>query len=130
VGPRPVQTECVTLGLERKVIGPMGYCVSVFVTTMWVPNLLNVINPARLNETLNQTSFPFSILFQLSRIFDRSTCSKRSKESLFSAKKKRKLPRAIYSILVYFTMFSFQVLTCSRIVSIRIILILNKFRHV
>ena len=60
--------------------------------------------------------------------FDRSTCSKRSKESLFSVKKK--LPRAIYSILAYFTMFSFRVLTCSRIVSIRIILILNKFRQV
>ena len=37
---------------------------------------------------------------------------------------------AIYSILVYFVMFSFRVLTCLRIVSIRIILILNKFRHV
>ena len=61
MGPRPVQTEeCVTLGLERKVIGPMGYCVSVFATTMWVPNLLNVINSARLNETLNHMSFPFS----------------------------------------------------------------------
>ena len=37
---------------------------------------------------------------------------------------------AIYSILVYFVMFSFRVLTCLRIVSIHIILILNKFRHV
>ena len=37
---------------------------------------------------------------------------------------------AIYSILVYFIMFSFQVLTCLRIVSIRIILNLNKFRKV
>ena len=37
---------------------------------------------------------------------------------------------SIYSILVYFIMFSFQVLTCLRIVSIRIILNLNKFRHV
>ena len=37
---------------------------------------------------------------------------------------------SIYSIFVHFTMFSFRVLTCSRIVSIRIILILNKFRHV
>ena len=46
----------------------------------------------------------------------------------FSVKNK-KLPRAIYSILVYFTMFSFPVLTCSRIVSIHIILILNKLRH-
>ena len=64
-----------------------------------------------------------------SLVFDRSTCSKRSKESLFS--KKNKLPRAIYSILVNFTMFSFPVLTCSRIVSIHIIfMILNKFRHV
>ena len=36
----------------------------------------------------------------------------------------------IYSILVYFVMFSFQVLTCLRIVSIRIILNLNKFRQV
>ena len=58
-----MQTECVTLGLERKVIGPMGYCVSVFATTMWVPNLLNVINSARLNETLNHMSFPFSFFF-------------------------------------------------------------------
>ena len=63
-----MQTECVTLGLERKVIGPMGYCVSVFVTTMWVPNLLNVINPARLNETLNHMFFAFFLLFLLSRI--------------------------------------------------------------
>ena len=38
--------------------------------------------------------------------------------------------RAIYSILVYFVMFSFQAWTCLRIVSIRIILNLNKFRHV
>ena len=37
---------------------------------------------------------------------------------------------SIYSILVYFIMFSFQVLTCLRIVSIRIILNLNKFRQV
>ena len=59
--------------------------------------------------------------------FDRSTCSKRSKESLFSAKK---MSCSIYSILVYFIMFSFQVLTCLRIVSIRIILNLNKFRQV
>ena len=41
----------------------------------------------------------------------------------------KKILCAIYSILVYFVMFSFQVLTCLRIVSIRIILILNKFRH-
>ena len=41
------------------------------------------------------------------------------------------LPCAICSILVYyFVMFSFWVLTCLRIVSIRIILNLNKFRHV
>ena len=57
--------------------------------------------------------------------FDRSTCSKRSKESLFSGNL-----LSIYSILVYFIMFLFQVLTCLRIVSIRIILNLNKFRHV
>ena len=37
---------------------------------------------------------------------------------------------AIYSILVYFIMFWFQVLTCLRIVSIPIILNLNKFRQV
>ena len=37
---------------------------------------------------------------------------------------------AICSNLVYFIMFSFRVLTCLRIVSIHIILILNKFRHV
>ena len=60
-------------------------------------------------------------------VFDRSTCSKRSKESLFSCKK---MFVSIYSILVYFIMFSFQVLTCLRIVSIRIILNLNKFRQV
>ena len=48
----------------------------------------------------------------------------------FSVLKKKKTCCAIYSILVYFTMFSFRVLTCLRIVSIRIILILNKFRHV
>ena len=48
----------------------------------------------------------------------------------FSVLKNKKLPRAIYSILAYFTMFSFQVLTCSRIVSIHIILNLNKFRQV
>jgi hypothetical protein len=66
------------------------------------------------------------ILWEDTKIFDRSTCSKRSKESLFSVKK---LPSAIHSILAYFTMFSFRVLTCLRIVSIRIILILNKFKH-
>ena len=69
-----MQTECVTLGLERKVIGPMGYCVSVFAATMWVSNLLNVINSARLNETLNHMSFPFSFFFY-------------SQESLTSKKK-------------------------------------------
>ena len=37
---------------------------------------------------------------------------------------------SIYSILVYFIIFSFQVLTCLRIVSIHIILNLNKFRQV
>ena len=61
-------------------------------------------------------------------IFDRSTCSKRSKESLFSWKKKTL--SSIYSILVYFTMFSFRVLTFLKNVSIHIILNLNKFRHV
>ena len=42
----------------------------------------------------------------------------------------KKMFCSIYSILVYFIMFSFQVLTCLRIVSIRIILNLNKFRQV
>ena len=37
---------------------------------------------------------------------------------------------SIYSILAYFTMFSFRVLTCLKIVSIHIILNLNKFRQV
>ena len=50
--------------------------------------------------------------FNANFIFDRSTCSKRSKESLFSCKK---MFVFIYSILVYFIMFSFQVLTCLRI---------------
>ena len=43
---------------------------------------------------------------------------------------KKKMFCSTYSILVYFIMFPFQVLTCLRIVSIRIILNLNKFKHV
>ena len=43
---------------------------------------------------------------------------------------KKKMFCSIYSILAYFTMFSFRVLTFLKIVSIHIILNLNKFRQV
>ena len=43
---------------------------------------------------------------------------------------KKKMFCSIYSILVYFIMFLFQVLTCLKIVSIHIILNPNKFRQV
>ena len=62
-------------------------------------------------------------------VFDRSTCSKQSKKSLFIEKKN---PRAIYSIS-YFSVFRhvfISSLDMLRIVSIRIILNLNKFRQV
>ena len=85
----------------------------------------------RLDWTNNKAE-SYASLFSLDVwliFFDRLTCSKQFKESFFSVKKTQ-LSSAIYSILVYFIMFSFQVLTCLRIVSIRIILNLNKFRQV
>ena len=78
------------------------------------------------NDRLSDSVFSNQIIRFIS-IFDRSTCSKRSKESLLRGKKSFV---SIYSILAYFTMFSFRVLTCSKIVSIHIILNLNKFRQV
>ena len=75
-----------------------------------------------------QSQFSMSKMIRNFLIFDRLTCSKQFKESFFSVKKTQ-LSSAIYSILVFSVMFSFQVLTCLRIVSIHIILILNKFRH-
>jgi hypothetical protein len=66
-----------------------------------------------------------SVYWNWKLIFDRSTCSKRSKESLLQT---FCVPFA--QILEYFVMFWFQVLTCFRIISNSIILILNKFRHV
>ena len=81
-------------------------------------------------------------------IFDRSTCSKRSKESLFSAKKNLLCHLLNFSVFHHVFISSLdmfkncinsyhieskQVQTCLRIlwiVTINIILNLNKFRHV
>ena len=98
-------------------IGQISFWVFVvFWAELSVPNLALWVSPLSMISV---------ILFLIARL------ARSDPRNHFSVLNKKKLPRAIYSILVYFTMFSFPVLTCSRIVSIRIIfMILNKFRHV